>query len=581
MDKFNKVVNIVNELKNYQVFCVYFATSLILAALLQLVIIPAFLGFAHDPVGLVVPDSIGFHQEAVDLAQQMKDQGVGVWTIKDELNSPAHIVALFYYLLWQEPYVVLPYNALLHALAGFMVYLLLQPLFRLSISAIMGGFFFVLNPVAYEWVAQIHRDGLFIVGNLACLLGWVYLFRAAWGETLKLWAYGVLLCLCSGVCIWLTRDYWNEVMFVLCFILLIFSAILSLLSWRQTHAYGKRKIGFLMIGFFLMIYYFMFPDEEPMSIPSVEDYKVQASQELAIVEMQEMREMLEVRTVQEIQEEKVVALVAKILKSEEPVKQGMGALTSESVDVSASVPYADDRREEIDSKLAELAREKARVLDLSKALKDTYAKSKKDLLDERARLLTLYEKLQAIRQELTEEKARLLREQKWISSHILPTMVEEKLQAVALRREGTAGTIGKTNIDTEIKLNSVCAFVLYIPRALQIGLFSPFPNSLQGDGSGTYSTLGKKLFHFLSYLYYMLTACLFILLLCKCKHPLIWYICIFALLSILVFTYTYANVGTLNRLRYGFHTLLLATGFAYFAELLLVVLQKYKILNRL
>ncbi|GJM05805.1 MAG: hypothetical protein DHS20C09_18010 [marine bacterium B5-7] len=162
----------------------------------------------------------------------------------------------------------------------------------------------------------------------------------------------------------------------------------------------------------------------------------------------------------------------------------------------------------------------------------------------------------------------------WERSSWLPYEVEAKFYQMARARQGFLWTGGNTIIDTDVTLDSVADFFMYFPRALQVGLLSPFPELWQGVGSTPSMTLARKIIGVATLVYY---ACLMSALMGVLSHrrvPILWLILLFSLMGVLAWTYICPNIGTLLRLRAGFYMLLITFGAANMVEMASVWLRK-------
>ena len=151
----------------------------------------------------------------------------------------------------------------------------------------------------------------------------------------------------------------------------------------------------------------------------------------------------------------------------------------------------------------------------------------------------------------------------WVRTWGIPETLERKLYQLAeLRRIITLCYGGNTLIDGEVQFNSAKDFPLYLPRALQVGLLSPMPELWGGEGSSPAMTLARKIVGVVTCFFYVclmgLSAGLFLFR----GNLSLWIILVFCSLGILVYTFTYPNVGTLMRYRYGFHMTLISFGAA-------------------
>ena len=186
--------------------------------------------------GLTVLDSFNFDLIAREMSTTIREEGWQAWELRPQGSSPAGIASIFYTLWTPKPYSLLPLNALVHALSGCFVFWILKNFFSWK-SAILGATIFVLNPAAMEWVAQIHRDGLFILGNLmilTCLFQFSNSFESGKVKTM-VWGlfYGVL----GSIIAWISRPYWLEILLILILLWIILFFLVN--QFKCVYKYEK------------------------------------------------------------------------------------------------------------------------------------------------------------------------------------------------------------------------------------------------------------------------------------------------------------------------------------------------------
>ncbi len=194
-----------------------FTYSWLASLLLQLWVIPTLFSQPGAAEGLVVLDSMGFHSIAKDKAAEIARLGWSAWELKPQQQSPAGIASFFYTLLGPTPASILPFNAAVHAISACVVMTVLRSFFT-AMPAILGALVFALNPASFEWVAQIHRDGMFILGNLLLIVGVLRFIpkdKIDIGR-MKIW-FGlcwVMFPVAGTFLIWVARPYWVQVAFI-------------------------------------------------------------------------------------------------------------------------------------------------------------------------------------------------------------------------------------------------------------------------------------------------------------------------------------------------------------------------------
>lgn len=163
-------------------FC--FATSA--ALLFQKVLLPR-LPALHAGSGLLDGDSIYFHNVAVLLAARIQESGWGAWSIFPAPGATGNvaILAALYALFGNDPSLIVPINAGMHALSGVLLFLIGRQLLGTQAGRLGGlaaGTLFVAFPSALNWYGQLHKDGYAIAGVLLLVWTWIRLSGARGGS---------------------------------------------------------------------------------------------------------------------------------------------------------------------------------------------------------------------------------------------------------------------------------------------------------------------------------------------------------------------------------------------------------------
>lgn len=245
---------------------VVFAYSWTASLVLQLLIIPILFSNPEAAEGLVVLDSTGFNESAKAKAAEISSFGWSAWELRPNGQSPVGIASMFYVILGSAPTSMLPFNAAVHALSACLVMAILRNFFS-AIPSLIGSLAFALNPAAFEWISQIHRDGVFILGNLLLFMGILRFINEA-GETdnksLKRWAGVMLPPIVGTLLIWVARVYWVQV--ALLTVLLIAALFMIAVIFRKNAVDRRRVVRsmvmFVGLGLFqLWLYYVHTPFE--------------------------------------------------------------------------------------------------------------------------------------------------------------------------------------------------------------------------------------------------------------------------------------------------------------------------------
>lgn len=146
----------------------------------------------------------------------------------------------------------------------------------------------------------------------------------------------------------------------------------------------------------------------------------------------------------------------------------------------------------------------------------------------------------------------------WQDSIWLPDEIEAYVELASKTRAGLIShgleAKAKSTIDKDIKPQNIFEVVLHLPRALQVGLFAPFPNTWFDD-----LTMPRLVAVGEMTVYYLCSIGIVLLLLFD-RKPAVYVAVYFATFFLTFFGFTLANVGTLYRLRYSYEFILILLG---------------------
>lgn len=156
--------------------------------------------------------------------------------------------------------------------------------------------------------------------------------------------------------------------------------------------------------------------------------------------------------------------------------------------------------------------------------------------------------------------------EKWKESGWLPRFVENSFLKIAVLRHGyfvTPGYDGSGSmIDRDVELLSVKDFLTYLPRALQLGLFAPFPSDWASPAQSSGGGIMRRVAGVEMLVVYVALAFLPYALWHWRRRVEMWLTASFASIFLLLYSYATPNIGSLYRLRYGFLMLLVSLGVA-------------------
>jgi hypothetical protein len=231
----------------------FYLYSLTVGLLVQFVILPIIFPSAHWKDGLMVGgDWVQFHTEGVEIAKRVQQEGWSAWTLRHPISGQAMsgIAGLFYALTGiHKPWVLLPFNAFLHASAGLILYILLRLLDISKKTALIFTIPFIIFPTSLTWVSQIHKDGLYILGMYLTFLSLALAFSNEIKKNVISILAGVL-----GAFVFFTvgRGYALKIVYYFYALFLLISLLTATINlvWKGKESflrYGKTAFVFFVI----------------------------------------------------------------------------------------------------------------------------------------------------------------------------------------------------------------------------------------------------------------------------------------------------------------------------------------------
>jgi len=486
-------------------FGAYFIYSSAVALLIQLVILPHFLPQIHLGHGLCIGDAMSIHEWAGEAAAKMREQGWAAWDLYPQSQLTGGIASVFYYLIASEPWAMIPYNAFLHASAGVLLYLILKRIGLSSLPAGMGSMVFVLNPTSLEWVAQMQKDGMFILGNY--LVFWGVIGREA--NTWKAYTSRMIpVAVLASFCFYLSRPYWYQILSVI---------LLGLIPVLLIHAFfngrdGRESFNLLhwkiMVGSFCCLVCFWAAD-----------------QGLVQREIQAGNPRLTFRYVPEVP--------IQIEMKQSATQQ---SATQQSATQQSATQQSATQQRKGDNILAE-----------TPSWTGGYYAKKDDF-------------------NWIEKKKVSCPFQKWEKTGFFPDFIERRMFTIWSTRGSPLLTPGGSKVDRDADLSSFWKIIAYLPRAVQVGWLSPFPDLWTGQGSSAAMTLVRPMVGAMTLVCWLFLA-MALGFVWKNRSRVevlsLLYLCVGA---VAIFALVYPVVGTLIRFRYGFYMVGVSLGIAFLVE---------------
>lgn len=406
---------------------VFFCYSICLALIFQKVMLP-FLLSLHAGAEVITVDAVHFDSVARSLAEKINMHGWSSWQIFPEVSARGNVAVLgaLYALFGNDPTLIIPVNAALHAFGGLLIYLLARELSGNTAIGTYAGLtaacLFVMFPTPLTWYGQNHKDSYVIVGSLLILLTWLKAVQMNYG--VRGWLVLVLSNIAGLVLIASVRPYTLIILLVATagVLLTVLGFALIRRQFRQT---AKTWSFFLLATITLAI----------------------------------------------------------------------GVKTISTYQVGNMFAYAN------------------------------------------------WQSSQGWQ---------------WQDEELLPDSIEKYVKTAAKTRAGLIDfglSIGaKSMIDEDVVPRSIKEVITYLPRALQIALFAPFPSSwLEHTSMSRLVATGEMIIYYL---------CLpgVLLLLCYNRKPAVLLTIYFACFFLLIYGFTQANLGTLYRVRFGYLFVILQLG---------------------
>jgi len=434
----------------------FFCYTVFAAIIFQKMLLPLFPGL-HAGQGVMSNDAQVFHQTALVLADQIREQGWSRWAIWPSASSGGNVAVLaaLYVFFKPDPTLIIPVNAILHASGALLIFLMGCKLWSGRpgfYGGIVAALLFIVYPSSLNWYGQIHKDGYSILGILLTLYTWVVWKSGQQGIRASVWLF-IWSVIGSGLIAFVRPHYLPLLGAQLA---IVWVLLLVHILWKRGSVL-RHLTGLLGIAAVLIVF-------------------------------------------------QVVSLW--ISNAEVRV-------------VSSWVSESDIKKQTLPS-----ARIDERVDNLSFKIKHG------------------------------KQYCPYARTWQWKDSLLLPGLFDNALKKMSTLRMISACTAytARSTLDQDLVPDDAISMIQYMPRALQITLWGPFPNTWFKQLSIT------RLVGWLEIIGWYLLAPGVVMLLWYRRSPAIIMVLIFTIGFLTVYSYVTPNLGTLHRLRYPFILLLMLLG---------------------
>ena len=163
----------------FKVWLGVFTYALLMGLALQLVVLPHFFPQLHAGNGLLAGrDWVGFHEQAAVHAQQIIRDGWAEFRLRpDGDNSIIGLASFFYVIFGPHPWALLPLNAAMFATGGLALFSMLKRLDLEDSEAGIALLPYLFFPSSLLQYGQIHKDVFCTAGVLVILWAWAGLLR--------------------------------------------------------------------------------------------------------------------------------------------------------------------------------------------------------------------------------------------------------------------------------------------------------------------------------------------------------------------------------------------------------------------
>ena len=161
----------------FKVWVGVFVYAVLVGLLLQLLVLPHVFPQLHAGNGLLAGrDWVGFHAQAVTEAQRILQDGWSAFRFRpDGDNSIIGITGFFYVLFGPHPLALLPLNAVMFATGGVALFSILKQLDLDDNDALIAVLPYLLFPSSLLQYGQIHKDVFCTASILVILWTWASL----------------------------------------------------------------------------------------------------------------------------------------------------------------------------------------------------------------------------------------------------------------------------------------------------------------------------------------------------------------------------------------------------------------------
>ena len=553
-----------DNIQKYQLFSVFFIYSVVISLSIQFILLPYFFSEFYLGNGQMHGgDWAVHHAKATVLANNISEFGWEAWNFRPMEWGITGLISLHYGVFGiNHPGLLIPLYSGLHALGAFCIFIIIEKLNVKRFIAILAVLPYLLFPSSLLWVSQILKDVFTLNSSIFILCGLILLLESSKFEAIKsiiktqILSF-ILIFFGLAIICWI-RPYMLTIYFVFILFTLIlinFSLIISITNKRiPIYSFISLILAQFFIIFTMIFFnsltshnsvlgvsesdFFSGPDVGSSVPLSKVEETIQKKSNIKIIELQKIiDEKLSLQSSLSISE--IIPLEASPINNTIP--------SSKSIDKKI-VPsiYPKELLEDEDS--------------INKSLNNEIDLLEKSIILEKLSQTESIKNFGGIYGDAYIHKD-------WKNTKFLPGIIDANLKKLYFNRSYfyQVAHSYKSSFDIEIYLNSFTQMLKYVPRALQIGLFSPFPNRWfnSSNESSTPSFFNQIIAVEMAIIYIFLILAIFSSYIWRKKLEL-WIMMSFSIYFILIPIYAFPNFGAIIRYRYAALMIIVAIGIAFF-----------------
>ena len=497
----------------------------------------------EDAYGLLLRmDMKEFHLLAMEQYRKVKEFGWSEFNISPTGHEIAGIASFLYLIFYPSIFIITIVNATLHGTVSVLLYKILLKLNIAKLPSFIAVLILSFFPSSLLWNTQIHNEPFFITGTIFISYSLFYIIPKN-NDKIKYVFYHFVFFLIGISLVFLVRPYFCDVILYLSSLLYFFIIINSLIK------IGSKKI-FYQKTIILIFAIFIFTS-------NIHIYKTMRIISLTI----EFIQNIELNT-----KNYLPKTITQILTSDEIIESDTNYLPKTKIQTSDEIIESDTNYLPKTKKQTQTSEEKIEQEEL--ILKEDNQLEKKENI--------FLKRLKNIRKDPIYLQD--IYNYKWDKNEIVPNFIETLFLRIAVYRHNFYPNIKENEessaIDRDIKFHNSFDVMKYVPKAVLIGIFSPFPNQWFSAGSLDETSFFKKIHLFEVILIYFFISIGLFLVFQKLFDVYFVVVFFYNISLIVLIALLTPNIGTLLRHRYGFIVVI-------FAILISLVIEKFLIKKNL